>query len=72
MKSVLKLYWMGLVVVLGLGFGLAMGQEKVEPKRIGLWGGRAALGDPLPQIVDEVATLAARVDGHLTKMGFSS
>ena len=24
--------------------------------------------DPLPQIVDEVAALAARVDGHLTKM----
>ena len=24
---------------------------------------------PLPQIVDEVATLAARVDGHLNKMG---
>ena len=24
---------------------------------------------PLPQIVDEVATLAARVDAHLKKMG---
>ena len=45
MKSVLKWCWMGLVVVLGLGFGLAMGQEKVEPKRIGLWGGRASLGE---------------------------
>ena len=27
---------------------------------------------PLPQLTDEVATLAARVDGHLTKMGFPS
>ncbi len=45
MKSVLKLSWMGLVVVLGLSFGLAMGQEKIEPKRIGLWGGRASLGE---------------------------
>ena len=25
---------------------------------------------PLPQLVDEVATLAARVAGHLAKMGF--
>ena len=24
---------------------------------------------PLPQLTDEVATLAARVDGHLKKMG---
>ena len=24
---------------------------------------------PLPQLTDEVATLAARVDGHLEKMG---
>ena len=24
---------------------------------------------PLPQLIDEVATLAARVDGHLKKMG---
>jgi type I restriction enzyme M protein len=24
---------------------------------------------PLPQLVDEVTTLSARVDGHLTKMG---
>lgn len=27
---------------------------------------------PLPQLVDEVATLAARVDDHLKKMGFQS
>ena len=26
---------------------------------------------PLPQLTDEVATLAARVDGHLKKMGFA-
>jgi type I restriction enzyme M protein len=26
---------------------------------------------PLPQLIEEVATLAARVDGHLTKMGAS-
>jgi len=25
---------------------------------------------PLPQLVDEVATLASRVDEHLKKMGF--
>jgi len=25
---------------------------------------------PLPTIVDEVATLSARVEGHLRKMGF--
>ena len=24
---------------------------------------------PMPQLTDEVATLAARVDGHLKKMG---
>jgi len=27
---------------------------------------------PLPQLTDEVATLAARVGGHLTKIGFKS
>ena len=27
---------------------------------------------PLPKLTDEVATLAARVDGHLKKMGFTS
>ena len=27
---------------------------------------------PLPQLTDEVATLAARVDGHLKKMGFKA
>ena len=26
---------------------------------------------PLPQLVDEVAALAAKVDGHLAKMGAS-
>ncbi len=26
--------------------------------------------EPLPQLIDEVATLAAKVDGHLKKMGF--
>lgn len=26
---------------------------------------------PLPQLVDEVAALAAKVDGHLAKMGLS-
>ncbi len=27
---------------------------------------------PLPQLTREVATLAARVDGHLKKMGFKA
>ena len=27
---------------------------------------------PLPQLTDEVATLSARVDQHLKKMGFAS
>ena len=27
---------------------------------------------PLPQLTDEVATLAARVDGHLKRMGRSA
>ena len=36
---------MGLLVVLGSMPSFAMGQEKVEPKRIGLWNGRASLGE---------------------------
>ena len=45
MKSALKWCWMGLVVVLGMDLGRATGQEQVEPQRIGIWNGRASLGE---------------------------
>lgn len=45
MKDLLKLIGIGLLVVLGSMPSLAIAQEKVEPKRIGLWNGRASLGD---------------------------
>ena len=45
MQAGLKLWLMGLVVVLGTDLGLAMGQEKIEPRRIGLWNGMASLGE---------------------------
>ena len=45
MTTGLKACLMGLVVVLAIDLGRATGQEQVEPKRIGLWNGRASLGD---------------------------
>ena len=45
MKTALKLRLIGLLFVLNSISGIATGQEKVEPKRIGLWNGRASLGD---------------------------
>lgn len=45
MKAGLKFGLMTLAVVLGMDLGRASGQEKVEPKRIGLWNGRASLGE---------------------------
>jgi acetyl esterase/lipase len=45
MTIVWKLCWTGLVVILGSDLRHAIAQEKVEPQRIGIWSGRAALGD---------------------------
>ena len=45
MKSGLKSYLMGLVIILGMDLDRAMGQEPVKSKRIGLWNGRASLGE---------------------------
>ena len=45
MKIALKLSWTGLLIVVGSLSVIAMGQDKVEPQRIGLWNGRASLGD---------------------------
>ncbi len=52
MRASLKLCLMGLVVVLGMDLGCAIGQEQVEPKRIGLWNGRAALGEGRVQEIE--------------------
>ncbi len=45
MKMAWALCWTGLVVLLGADLRHAIPQEKVEPNRIGIWNGRAALGD---------------------------
>ena len=45
MKTALKLSWTGLLIVVGSLSVIAMGQDKVEPQRIGLWNGRASLGE---------------------------
>ena len=45
MKNALKLSWTGLLIVVASLPGLAIGQDKVEPQRIGLWNGRASLGE---------------------------
>ncbi len=45
MRSILKWCCWGLLVVLGWGLSPAVGQEKIEPKRVGLWNGKASLGD---------------------------
>lgn len=45
MKSILKWCCWGVLLVSGLNAGVVVGQEKVEPQRVGLWNGKAALGD---------------------------
>lgn len=45
MRTSLKLWLLGVLVVPCVLSDRAMGQEKAEPKRIGLWNGRASLGE---------------------------
>lgn len=45
MKAALKLWLVGFVLMTGMLVGITSAQEKVEPKKIGLWNGHAALGD---------------------------
>ncbi len=45
MKAAWKLWLVGVVMLTGMLAGIASAQEKVEPKKIGLWNGHAALGD---------------------------
>jgi len=45
MNAVSRMCLAGLIVALGLIPGRVGGEEKAEPQRIGLWNGRAALGD---------------------------
>lgn len=45
MRTALKLYLLAVLVFPCLLSGPAMGQEKTEPRRIGLWNGQASLGE---------------------------
>lgn len=45
MQATLRLCFLLLVCAAGLSSSVASGEEKVEPKKVGLWNGHAALGD---------------------------
>jgi acetyl esterase/lipase len=52
-----KLCWTALIVVLCSDLRQAIGQEPAEPQRVGIWNGRAALGDGQVQEVEVWITM---------------
>lgn len=64
MKSILKWCCWGVLLVAGLNAGVVVGQEKVEPQRVGLWNGKAALGDGKVQETEVWVTVHRPPEGH--------
>jgi acetyl esterase/lipase len=66
MKTVAKLCWVGLFVLFGVMSGVTLGQDKVEPQRLGLWNGRASLGEGQVQETEVWITVYRAAKGNGT------
>jgi len=66
MKIAWKMHLTVLLVILGSLFGHVFGQEKTEPQRIGIWNGRAAVGDGKVEEVEVWITVHRPANGNGT------